>query len=189
MASKVQICNLALTRIGASTITSLSDGTRESNICNTIYEDIAEEVMSEGEWSTCTFRQTLNQTTNTPTYEYTYEYQLPTNPRWLKFIEISGDRLNDLEYAIEEDKLLTNESTVKCKYIGYLEDTSKYGPYLKAAIVSRLAHELSYSITGSGTNSDRLYQRYQLDLRKGLALDGQQGSGVYIYSDDLTKVR
>jgi hypothetical protein len=189
MASKVQICNLALTRIGASTITSLSDGTRESNLCNTIYDSIAEEVMSEGEWSVCTFRTTLNQTTNTPTYDYTYEYQLPTNPRVLKFIEISGDRLNDLEYDIEEDKLLTNESTVKCKYVGFLEDTSKYGPYLKKAIISRLAQELSYTITGSSANSDRLYQRYQKDLDYGLALDGQQGSGVFIYTDDLTKVR
>lgn len=189
MASRVEICNLALSRIGASTITSLSDGTRESNLCNVLYNDIAEEVMSEGEWSTCTFRQTLNKTTNTPLYDYTYEYQLPTNPRWLKFIEISGDRLNDLEYDIEEDKLLTNESTVKCKYIGFLEDSSKYGPYLKAAIVSRLAHELSYSITGSAANSDRLFQRYLVDLRKGLALDGQQGSGVYIYSTDIIKVR
>ena len=36
MTSKVQICNMALSRLGASTITSLTDNTTEANLCNTL---------------------------------------------------------------------------------------------------------------------------------------------------------
>lgn len=189
MASQVDICNLALTRVGAATITSLTDGTREANLCNILYDEVAEEVMAEGAWSTCTFRATLNQTTNTPVYEYTYEYQLPTNPRILKFLEVQDDRSLDITYDIEEDKLLTDEGSVKVKYIGFLEDPGSYGAYLKAAIVSRLSHELAYTITGSASVAEKMWQRYQVDLRKGLAQDGGNGSSVTIFSDDLTRGR
>jgi len=189
MSSIVQICNLALTRIGADTITSLTDGTREANLCNTLYDDIAEEVMSEGEWTSCTFRATLNQTTNTPVYDYSYEYQLPTNPRLLKIITIQNEIDENLDYSIEEDKLLTDDSVVKIKYIGFVEDSASYGPYLKKAIVSRMAYELAYTLTGSVSVSDRLYRKYEDDLRTALANDGQQGPSPVINSDDLTRIR
>ena len=101
MASKVKICNLALSRIGASRITSLTDGTVESTLCNVLYDDMAEEVMSEGSWSSTIARSALNVTTNTPAFGFSYEFQLPTVPRTLKILNINEDTVGDYDFRIE----------------------------------------------------------------------------------------
>lgn len=189
MASKVQICNLALSRIGGSTIMSLEDGTTSSNLCNTLYNDIAEEVMSEGPWTSTISRVALNKTTNTPEYEYTNEFQLPTVPRVLRILSIDELQTGSYDYRIEGDKLLSNLGTVNVRYIGFLEDTASYDVNLKKCIVSRLASELAFTITGSTALSERLYARYLKDLEDGLSSDGQQGSNDFTSSPDLINIR
>ena len=189
MASKVKICNLALSRIGASRITSLTDGTVESTLCNVLYEDMAEEVMSEGSWSSTIARSALNVTTNTPAFGFSYEFQLPTVPRTLKILNINEDTVGDYDFRIEGDKLLANVSSVSVRYVSFIEDTASYDVYLKRALVSRMAAEMAYTLTGSATVAERLYARYLRDLDDGLSNNGQQGSEQLTVSPDLLKVR
>lgn len=189
MASKVQICNIALSRLGANRITSLTDNTEEARICNVLYNDIAEEVMAEGSWSSTINRAALNVTTNTPSYGYTKEYQLPTNPPFLRILEINDTKPGETDYRIEGDKLLCDVSGIKIKYIGNITDTQSYDVFLKRAITSRLTAELAYTLTGQRNIGDFWYARYERDVQVGLALDGQQGSNQITISDDLLDVR
>lgn len=189
MASKVQICNLALAKIGAARITSLTDGTESANLCNTIYDDIAEEVMMEGPWASTLTRTSLARTTNTPSFEYTYEFQLPVSPNCLKVLKVNDLVEGDIDFRIEGDKLLCNESSVKILYISYLTDTQSYGTSLKRAITSRLAAELAYPITGNASLVAELARQYERDVDRGLADSTSQGSNDTVVSDDLTEVR
>ena len=189
MASKVQICNLALARLGAARITSLTDNTAEAKLCTLMYDDLAEEVMVEGAWSSTINRASLNQTTNTPSYGYDYEFQLPTNPFCLRVLAVDEDIPGDNSYRIEGDKLLYNSSTVKIKYIGRVDDTQSYDPMLKRAIVSRLAAELAYPITGTAQVAQQMLDLYLRHVAEGLSVDGQQGSGEETSSPDLHDVR
>lgn len=189
MSSKVQICNLALARLGAARITSLTDNTESANLCNLLFNDIAEEVMMEGAWTSTLVRTDLAQTTNTPSYDYTYEYQLPVNPKCLKVLAVNDLVQGDIDYRIEGDKLLCNDSTIKILYISYLTDTEAYGTALKTAIVSRLAMELAYPITGNASLVDALMRRYERDLNIGLSNSTSQGSNEGIDTNDLTEVR
>ena len=149
MASKVDICNLALTRLATARITSLSDGTVSAKDCNAIYELVAEQVMGLGPWPSCIRRVELAALASTPEYEYTYEYTLPTNPRCLRIISINESKPGEINYDIENGKLLIDESTVKIKYIAYLSDSNSYDIYLRQAIVDHLVAELIYTKTGS----------------------------------------
>ena len=78
MASKVEICNLALTRLAAPRITSIEDGTVSAKDCKAIYELVAEQTMALGPWPSCIKRTELAQLSDAPSYEYTYQYTLPT---------------------------------------------------------------------------------------------------------------
>lgn len=189
MASQVQICNLALSRLGASTITSLTDGTTEAKLCNTLFSDLADEVMVEGSWSTTINRASLARTTNTPAFEYSYEHQLPVDPKCLKVLNIDEDSPGSIDYRIEGDKLLSDETTIKIRYIARLTDTEDWGPLLTRAFISRLASELAYPLTGDNTKADIEFKRYKLFLSEGLAIDGQQGSKEVVSSSDLIDVR
>lgn len=189
MASKVQICNLALARLGASRITSLSDNTNEAKLCNLMYDDLAEEVMSEGAWSSTIKRASLAKTTNTPAFGFTDEFQLPTDPFCLRVLAINDLTPGDYDYRIEGDKLLANISTMKIKYIGRLTDTQSYDPMLKRAIVSRLAAELAYPITGNLQTANAMQEIYRLHIVDGLAADGTQGSTEDVFRSDSVDVR
>ena len=50
-ASQVDICNLALKRIGAATISSISESTRNAEHCDTFWSYVLDEVMSDHQWS------------------------------------------------------------------------------------------------------------------------------------------
>lgn len=189
MSSKVQICNLALGRLGASRITSLTDNTAEAKLCNLFFDDVAEEVMLEGPWTSTIQRATLNRTVNTPVFEYSYEYQLPTSPKLLKALAINEETPGNYAYKIEGDKLVTDLSSVKLLYIARLDDTEAYDPMLKRAITSRLTAELAYAITGSASLAEKWQKKYEQDVMDGLAIDGQQGSKEFLITPDLTDVR
>ena len=106
MASKVQICNVALSRLGASTITSLTDGTTEAKLCNTFFDEIADRAMVQGSWTTLIKRADLARTTATPIFGFTNEFQLPVDPKSLKVLNINEgivneDRTGRTDYRIE----------------------------------------------------------------------------------------
>lgn len=189
MASKVSICNQALSRLGADSITSLTDNTIEAKACNLIYDDIADEVILEGDWTAAIQRASLAKTANTPTFGYTNEFQLPVSPFCLKVLNVDEIPVGYNAYKIEGDKLLTDMSTVKIRYLGRITDTEKYGTLLQRVIIARLALELGYRLTADKALLDRLEQQYDRVLSQALANDGQQGSKDEISTPDLTDVR
>lgn len=189
MASKVQICNLALIKIGESIITSLTDNTERAKACNIIFDDMADEVMSEGPWTSAVARAKLNQLSDTPNHGFSYQYQLPTDPYCLKVLRIDEDLDGLYEYKIEGSKLLTDLTSVNIEYIGRIEDTEQYDVDLKKAIISRLAAELSYRFTGSASVTEKLIQEYKENLANGLSNNNQQGSIDIVNNDTYTDVR
>jgi len=189
MASQVQICNLALSRLGASTITSLGDNTTEAKLCNTFFNDLADEVMSEGSWTSTITRATLALTTNTPAFGFDNEFQLPVDPQALKILNIDEDIPGSTTYRIEGDKLLSNNDNMKIRYIARLTDSEDWDIYLQRAFIARLASELAYPLTGDDKKAALEFQRYEGFLSRGLAQNGQQGSKQIVISSDAIDVR
>lgn len=189
MASKVDICNRALSRIKAKRITSLDENSNEARLCKSLYDNIAEEVMFDGEYSSTISRSTLNLTVNTPNHEYSYEYQLPTDPKCLRVLNINETVTGEYDHAIEGDKLLANISTMSIRFIGLIEDTESYDLGLKRVITAKLAYELAYPLTGSASLSQSLYNIYLQEREEALSADGQQGSGQTVVSPDIKEVR
>jgi hypothetical protein len=189
MASKVEICNLALSRLATNRITSLSDNTIEAKQCNAIYDEVADDVMSLGPWPSTITRATLAQTATTPTYEYTYEYQLPTLPKCLRVLRINEQKAGDIDFQIEGDKLLTDEATVDIKYIGRVTDTEQYDSYLKQAIVWRLVAEMAYKFTGQASVTTTLVTTAEQRIDQLLNIASGQGSNEDLPSDIFTDIR
>lgn len=188
MASKVQICNMALSRLGARSIVSLDEGTNEANLCSTLFDDIAERVMVQGSWTTTIKRVGLALTTDTPSFGYAFSFQLPVDPKCLKVLNVN-DTNAATDYRIEGDRLLCNDSSVKIRYIGKLTNTSDYGPLLTEAIELLLASYLAYPLTGNASMADRVKAEYSEVIMNNLAVDNQQGAKDLIISDTLTWVR
>ncbi len=189
MATQTELINRALIRLGSATITSITDNTPTAVLANNIYDSVVREVIGEGHWSTAKFRANLNKTTNTPLYGYGSEFQLPTDPPFLKVIEINEDVAGDVDHRIEQDKLLTDKTSIDITYIGLIENTQEYGTYLTEAIIAKLALEMCFAETNNANLVREMQRIYQQTLASGLAKDGQQGSRKRIFSSDLTDIR
>lgn len=189
MASKIEICNMALLRLGAKSIIALSDQTVEAKKLNIIYDMVARNVMSLGPWTSCTARATLAQLVTTPEWGYTYQYQLPVDPVCLRVLTLNECKLGDINYKIEGNKLLTDETTAQIQYISYLTDTESYDDYLRQAITERLIVELAYSTTGSERNLDAMEKIFAAKVDSWLNINNSQGSSEYLPSDTFTDIR
>jgi hypothetical protein len=74
MASVVDIANSALNLLGASTISALTDDSKNARLCNQRYEPVRNRVFRSHAWNCLTKRVQLAQDTTAPVVEYSYAY-------------------------------------------------------------------------------------------------------------------
>lgn len=166
--SIVDICNNALIRIGSKTITSLSDGDKVANSCNTIYERTRDSLLRMHLWNFAVKRSQLASEETAPSFGYAYSYPLPAD-----FIRVV--RLEDSysSYKIEQGKLVTDASSVKLVYISRIEDVAKFDPLFTEALILTLAINLSYILIGSNGREQSLKQELDKTMFLAKQVDGQ----------------
>jgi len=171
MASVVQICNLALSKIGSPPISSLTEDSREAAACSMIYEPLRDEVLQIRPWASCTKRVALAMLDEAPAFEFTAAWQLPSD--YLDLVRLGDTDGADINYRIEGRVLLTNTETANIIYIFRQEDSGTYEPVLVDLIASRMAVDLSMTVAGSGTMGQALYQAYEQKRTRAKSVDGQ----------------
>ena len=120
MASLVDICNSALNQLGASTIISLTENSKNARIISQRFDSVRDQVFREHPWNALTKRVKLAQDSQAPVYEFSFAYTLPSDClKVLSFSDSTSEYLakNDINYKIENGKLLTSSSVVYLKYI------------------------------------------------------------------------
>ena len=103
MASVVDICNSALNLLGASTITALTDDSKNARLCNQRYEPVRNRIFRSHAWNCLTKRVQLAQDSSAPVVEYSYQYTLPSDClRVLKIHTGVTDSIeSDIDYKVE----------------------------------------------------------------------------------------
>ena len=185
--SEVAICNLALTYIGDSSITALTDNTDRARACNAHYNDCRDQVLRMHPWNSSIVRTGLAALTDSPAWEWAYQFTLPTDPYCLRIIEV--ENLDDREWAVEGRVIMSDQSTLNIKYISRITDVSEMDPLLIDVIAQKLAHTIAYRITGSVQKQSELLQTFRMTLREARMMDGQEGAPPDIYSDHFAAVR
>jgi len=105
--TKVDICARALVMIGASPISSFSDGSTEALVASNLYEDIVESSLTRHRWKFATNQKKLSLLTAAPEARYEYAYQLPANPGVLHIASLT---VNDyiIPYTRYKDMIYVN---------------------------------------------------------------------------------
>lgn len=117
----VGICADALRLLGATVITSFTDGTEASGLCQALYPDIRDTSLTMYSWSWSTKKVALAQSTTTPINEWKYSYPLPAdaiagNP--VAVFNTSNTSTNPIqEFEIYGNELVTNETTIYIDYV------------------------------------------------------------------------
>ena len=191
MASTVDICNSALNLLGASTISALTDDSKNARLCNQRYEPVRNRVFRSHAWNCLTKRAQLAQDSSTPVVEYSYQYTLPSDClRVLKIHTGSADSISsDIDYQVEGRKIKTNQGTVYLVYVALITDPNEYDTYLQESISHQLAADIAYAVTNNATLANNYMTRADERLREARFIDATENSLGTIESSEFTDAR
>lgn len=179
MATSIEICNIALDKLGALRISGFDQNTKESRACNLNYTNCRDQVMSEIPWTFAVKRATLAPDVDTPAWEFSYAYTLPAD--CLHLIELDGNP----NYRKEGRKIYTDEGTsLNIKYIYRNENTSEYTPLFVNMLSTYLASTICESLTQDTTQRQLLMQEYMDAMDRAKGEDARNDPAQDIVEDD-----
>ena len=191
MASVVDICNSALNLLGASTISALTDDTKNARLCNQRYEPIRNRIFRSHSWNCLVKRVELAKDSTSPIVEYANEFTLPSDClRVLKIHNGATDSIrSDMEYKIEGRKVRTNEGTIFLVYIALNTDPNIYDTNLQEAISHQLAADICYAVTNNATLAKNYEATAEERLREARFIDATENSLGTVESSEFTDAR
>jgi hypothetical protein len=191
MASVVNMCNSALNLLGASTISALTDDTKNARLCNQRYEPVRNRVFRSHAWNCLHKRVQLARNSTAPVVEYDHAYALPSDClRVLKINNGSTDSiLTNLDYKLEGRNIVTDIDTVFLIYISLDTDPNNYDTYLRESISHQLAADLAYAITNNATLANNYMARADERLREARFIDATENSLGTIEANEFTDAR
>ena len=170
MASVVQICNSALNQLGASSITALTDDSKNARLCNERYTTIRDAVFRAHPWNCLIKRVQLAQDSDTPAWGFDYQYTLPAD-----CLRILGIKDYNSDYKVEGRKLLISESSVYLIYLAQITDVNELDVLLRETISAHLAQDIAYAITANLQVSRLMAEKYQAKLSEARHADSSEG--------------
>lgn len=194
MASEVDICNLALTRLGDDRITTLDEGTKAAELCSLHYPMARDAVLRAHPWNFAIRRATLALSATTPNHEFQYQFALPTDPYCLKVLRtdweangisataiygfpgIYGTSGALVTYRIEGRFLLCNETSVMIEYIARITDPEQFDQLFTDVVAQRLAAELAIPVTDNQAAAKTMWDIYSTKLVEARMTDAQEGT-------------
>ena len=128
MASQlIDMCNAALVKLGAKTITSLTDGSANATACNNSYTRILRAELRDHPWGFAKALALIDKDAIDPAFGRAYQYTLPSD--FLRLLDplVEDDTL-DRDWEIHGQKIHTDDaSPFELRYIKKLEQVTITG--------------------------------------------------------------
>jgi hypothetical protein len=188
MVSEVAICNNALLKIHAQTITALTDNSQEAVACNILYSQMRDDVLTAHPWNFAIAEATPSLSVDAPIItQFSYKYLIPADS--LRIIKVTDSSGNLHAFKVKGGFIHTNGSSIKCEYIKKQTDTAMFSSQFVDVLATRLASELAYALAGSSERSQFLAQLYSEKIKEAKRRDGQEGTPDRITASTWIKSR
>ena len=173
MASTVDICNGALNQLGATTILSLTEDSKNARLCNSRFTQVRDAVFRSHPWNCLQKRVELAADTTAPAWGFSYAYTLPADClRLLRILDY------DSNYKVEGRKILSNTSSMKILYIGRITDPNEYDESLRETLSAALGADIAFAVTSNNTTATNMYNLFQDKLRDARFVDSTEGQNI-----------
>jgi hypothetical protein len=173
MASIVDICNGALNQLGATTILSLTEDSKNARLCNSRYTQVRDALFRSHPWNCLQKRIELAADSIAPAWGFSYQYTLPAD--CLRLLVILD---YDSNYKVEGRKVLSNTSSMKILYVARVTDPNEYDELLRETLSAALGADIAYGVTSSNPVTQNMYTLFQNKLRDARFVDSTEGQNV-----------
>lgn len=147
--SVVQICNLALAKLGSdSFITSLDDDTKSARHFSIFYEPIRDSLIRSHLWRFARKRYQLAPLVERPSFDGGYYFQIPVD--CLRVVTPDDEYFETYgRWFVEGDKILADTNLLQIVGLQRITDPSRFDAVFTEALATRLAHELCIPLAQS----------------------------------------
>jgi hypothetical protein len=173
MASIVEICNGSLNQLGATTILSLTEDSKNARLCNQRFTQVRDAVFRSHPWNCLQKRVELAADTTAPAWGFSYAYTLPADClRLLRILDY------DSNYKVEGRKILSNTSSMKILYIGRITDPNEYDESLRETLSAALGADIAFAVTSNNQTATNMYNLFQDKLKDARFIDSTEGQNI-----------
>ena len=155
--TKLSICSDALIMLGASPLSSFSEGTDAAQICDRLYDDLKDSLIACYPWSWSFKKAQLARLTEEPANEWKYFYQLPgdrlAGVRAIFNSDSPGMRPIQRGWEILSDRLMTSEEQVWADY-QFSPGESALPTYFVQLLKYAMAAEIAETVTDQITKAE-----------------------------------
>ena len=169
MAGETDVINVALRLIGATPITSLTDGSPSANAADDIYVDLRDDLTRSHNWNFATKRVKLAKSATTPIFEFDNAYPLPAD--WIKTVSVHdndggyGTVFYRMEIVNNQRSILASREEIWLRYVFRLTDPNVMSSDFRRAFELALARDLAIPLAASNT----LQETYSRQANRKLA--------------------
>ena len=173
MASVVDICNGSLNQLGATTILSLTEDSKNARLCNSRFTQVRDAVFRSHPWNCLQKRVELAADTDAPAWGFSFAYTLPADClRLLRILDY------DSNYKVEGRKILSNTSSMKILYIGRITDPNEYDESLRETLSAALGADIAFAVTSNNQTATNMYNLFQDKLKDARFIDSTEGQNI-----------
>ncbi len=155
MPGESDVINIALRRVGATPIVSLTDGSPSANAAGDIYAGLRDTLLASHPWNFATKRQNLAQSSTNPAFEFAHAYPLPSD--WLRTISVHdndaghGIILYRMEQVNGQKAIVASSETIWLRYVAQITDPNLMTPDFLDALEFVIARDLAIPLASSNT--------------------------------------
>jgi len=180
MAQKIEIISNAMILIGASPISSLTEGT-EGVVANALYENTYKGLLASHSWRFATKKVSLSRLTDAPLNEFKYQFQLPTDI--INVYKVYGGA----DYEIYGDKLYSDYQEVEIDY-RFRVDETLLPDYFALTLQFLLATQFAIPITDNSQRAGVYEGLYERQLSRAKNVDSSSRPQDAIQHSPLTDI-
>ena len=186
--TKISICNLALSAIGAESIVSFDDETEEAAQAKLHYEMSVHSLLASFSWGFATRKMVAAKLQQSPEVDWAYAYVYPHD--CFNLINIrpkSGRRCDTVKYEIVGDEIHSDVDGIVLEYITSVEE-KKMPPYFVDYLVADMAVRMNEAI-GRTANMSRLSEMLDVKMRLARNSDSVQKPPIKMPSSGILSRR
>ncbi|MBO4480644.1 MAG: hypothetical protein J5742_03420 [Alphaproteobacteria bacterium] len=171
MLTKIDLCSMALLKLGENPIQSLSDDTATAKLGRTLVDFVIDSLLTMHPWKFACRTYNLNANIDG-------SFNIPTDV--LRIVKTNG--------RVMEDKIISDSKEISITAIVRISP-DKFPNYFSSLVVTKLATEFCMPITGDQTVFRTLVALYETELQNAKFIDSTTSINPQIENFSLVDVR
>jgi hypothetical protein len=190
MASKTQIANWALAKLGEERVSNIeTTNTKPARVMNGLWDLIRDAMLESNRWKFSVTQAALPADGSDPAWDWNNQYALPSD--FLSLVEIEDRPAYEVARSAAGSLVIMTdaEAPLNIKYVAKVTETGSWNPHFAAAMASKLAYEGCEEITGSNTKKEVCWRDFTVSMQQAFLEDAIENPPEELPEDSWIEAR